>query len=740
MIHAFVCVSRRLLLSVAFLAVAGPAMAQVSAPQPPVARPPIAQPPIAKPGDTVDHLYGLTIADPYRWMEGPNNTAFRDWLKAQGASGRAKLDASPYMAKWQTKLNAASSAVVNNAAHQRVGGRVFYFRMEQGKQAVLRVRIEDGSDKVLFDPNVVTGSAHASITGFSPSPDGKHVALNIDRGGAEITSIEFYDVDSGQKLPDTLDHIWGEFQVQWLDNNSFTYTQMAEASGQTDQMVNMRVKLHKLGNDAAADPVVLPAGGLAGAAMVPQEFPVIAADPSSDWALLLIGGARAEGRVCVAPKADVAAGHPQFRCLVDYADEVTGSNILGNTLYLISVKGAPNGRVLAIDLSKPGATLADAKVVLPEDKEQIVSLITAAKDGLYVKRMKLGIDGFVRFGLDGSVKAVATPYDGAAYLVNTDTRYDGMLYSLQGWTRPKTLFSYDPATGMSTDIKLGASTPRDYSALVDTETTEATSLDGTKVPITILKPKGYKPDAKTLAIIEAYGAYGITLDQPAFDPMSLEWVADGHLYVWAGIRGGGEKGDAWRLGGKGANKHHSIEDFVAAADALGAKGYSDAKHVALYSASAGGIIVGGAIDRFPTHFGAAISHAGMLNPTRLASDENGANQYSEFGDPTTEAGFKSLYAMDAYVNLKPHVAYPAVMLDVGLNDNRVAPWNSGKFGARLLADNDGPNLILFRTDADAGHFGTSLSQAAAEQADHYTFVEMTLGERRKIKPIMHKRK
>ena len=726
MTNVWLSVSRRVLVSVALLGLAAPAMAQ--------------QAPVARTVDTVDHLYGMTIPDPYRWMEGPNNSEYRDWLKAQGVAGRAKLDASPAMKKWQAKLNAASAAVVNNGAHQRIGDRIFYFHMEQGKQAVLHVRLADGSDKAIFAPNTVTGGAHASITTFAPSPDGKRVALNIDRGGAEITSIEIYDVDSGQKLPDTIEHIWGEFQAQWLDNDTLTYTQLADAKGQTDQMVNMHVKLHKLGGDVTADPVIIPAGGQPGAPMVPQEFPVIGNDPASDWSVLIIGGGRAQNRLCVAPKADVIAGHPQFHCVVDYADEITGSTILGNTLYLISVKGAPNARVLAVDLSKPGATIADAKVVLPEDKTQIVTLITAAKDGLYVKRMNLGIDNFLRVGPDGVVKTIPTPYDGAAYLVYTDTRQDGMLYSLQGWTRAKTLFSYDPATGASTDIKLGASSPRDYSALVDTETAEATSLDGTKVPITILKPKGYKPDPKTLAIVEAYGAYGITISQPAFDPMSLEWVADGHLYVFAGIRGGGEKGDQWRLDGKGPNKHHSTEDFVAAADALAAKGYADPKHIALYSASAGGIIVGGAIDRFPTHFGAAISHAGMLNPTRLASDENGANQYAEFGDPTTEEGFKSLYAMDAYVNLKPHVAYPAVMLDVGLNDNRVAPWTSGKYGARLLADNEGPNLIMFRTDADAGHFGTSLSQAAAEQADHYTFVEMTLGAPRKPQPVMGKKK
>ena len=728
---ASVSVSRPVLVCAVFLTFAAPATARTASP---------AAAPVARTVDAVDHLYGMTIPDPYRWMEGPKNAEYGSWLKAQGAVGRARLDASPSMKKWQAKLTAASSAVVSNGAQHRVGDRIVYFHTEQGKQPVLHVRFGDGSDKVLFDPNALTGAAHASITGFSVSPDGKRAALNLDRGGSEITSIEFYDIDNGQKLPDTLDHIWGEFQAQWLTNDTVTYTQMAPAGGQTDAMTNMHVKLHKLGADVTADPLVVPAGGLPGATTVPQEFPVVSADPASTWSVLLIGGARAESRLCVAPTADVLGGHPQFRCLVDYADEVTGSTLLGNTLYLMSVKGAPNGRVLALDLSKPGATLADAKAVLPEDKDWVVTLVATARDGAYIKRMKLGVDGFVRIAPDGSLKPVATPYDGASYLVDTDTRRDGMLYSLQGWTQPKTVFSYDPATDTSTDIKLGSTAPRDYSALVETETAEATSLDGTKVPLTILKPKGFKASGKTLAIVEGYGAYGITITQPAFDPLSLEWVADGHIYVFAGIRGGGEKGDTWRLGGKGPNKHHSTEDFVAAADALTAMGYSDPKHIALYSASAGGIIVGGAIDRFPTHFGAAISHAGMLNPTRLASDSNGANQYAEFGDPNTAEGFKSLYDMDAYANLKSHVAYPAVMLDVGLNDNRVAPWNSGKYGARLIADNSGPNLILFRTDADAGHFGTSLSQAAAEQADHYTFVEMTLGGPSKVQPIMRKKK
>ena len=682
--------------------------------------------PVAARGDTVEQLYGLTLRDPYRWMEGPGNTAFESWLKAQGALGRSRLDASPALERWRARLSAAGASTVTNRLQHRVGQRLFYLRLAAGKQGVLRVRLEDGTDKVLLDPNASSGAAHASITGFSVSPSGKRVAVNVDRGGQEITEIWFYDVDTGVALPDRLERIWGEFQAQWLADTGVFYTQMAPP-GRSDQMLNMRARYHRLGTPAAQDVTLAQAGDGRSVPLLPQEFPSIATDPSSEWALMIVAGARPEARVCAISVHEVLRPSPHYHCLVDYADQVTGIALQGHELYLQSVHNAPNGQLLALDLSRPTASVAHARVLLAQNPEWVLSAFTAARDALYVKRTRQGVDGFLRLADGAGTRAIDLPYEGQAALIDSDTRRDGLIFTYQGWTRPRTLYAYDPHTQALSDLQLGASSPRDYSALVQTETAQARSLDGTLVPITILEPAHYKPDGRTLAIVLAYGAYGIMLDQPSFDPMMLEWVAAGHLYVVAGIRGGGEKGDAWRLAGKGIQKHHSVEDFVAAADALTSKGYSNPKRIALYSASAGGIIVGGAIDRFPTHFGAAISHAGMLNPTRLGADTNGANQYAEFGNPNTPEGFKSLYEMDAYLHIQPHVAYPAVLLDVGLNDNRVAPWNSGKYGAALRAANSGSNPILFRTDADSGHFGTSLSQEASEKADHYTFIEMTLG-------------
>jgi prolyl oligopeptidase len=665
--------------------------------------------------------------DAYRWMEGPQNAKFGEWLQARGKEGRAALDASPALARWRTRLTEVSAATTVNRDQHRVRDRVFFLHLESGKQGVLRVRLGDGSQKVLFDPNTLPGQAHASITRYSVSPDGQKVAINIDRGGNEITRIEFFAVDTGQKLPDEIDHVWGEFPAIWSGNGSVFYTQMSDVAGQKDQMLGMRARYHKLGSPGSSDLTVAGTGVNPTLPLAPQEFPSVSIDPSSDWALLIVSGARAEGRACIVKTAELIGPRPRYRCIVNYDDEVQGAVVQGSRLYLQSVKNAPNGQVLALDLSKPNPVLADAKVLVREDEEAVLTGVAPARDGVYIKRMRVGIDSISRlsYGPAATLESIKMPYDGQAALFDAIGNEDGLVFTLQGWTQPRTLYSYDPKRRALTDLGIGANSPKDYTQLIDVVNTDARSLDGTAIPVTLLKPK--RTGSQQLAILTAYGAYGIVVTQPTFSPLRLEWVAAGNMYVYAGIRGGGEKGDAWRLAGKGENKHHGIEDVVAAADMLVAQHYATRQQIALYGASAGGIIIGGAVDRFPDHIGAAIIHAGMLNPTRLAVDTNGANQYAEFGDPTTPAGLKQLTAMDAYVNIREKVAYPAVLLDVGLNDNRVAPWNSGKYGARLQAANTSPSFILFRTDADSGHFGTSISQEAAERADDYTFVEMTLG-------------
>ena len=692
-----------------------------------------AAPPAARETNTVDHLFGLTLPDPYRWMEGESNAEFQTWMKAQAAHTRAQLEASEQLAGWQKRLQAVSKAATINRLQRRVGSRIFFLRIEAGRRPVLMVREADAKEhkeRTLLDPNAMAeGGQPASITEFSPSPNGKLIAVNVDRGGSEVTTVSLINVDSGATEPDTLDNIWGEFAVSWMtDSSGFSYTQMApKASPEADPMLNMRVRVHRLGEPVKDDPIVLAAGMNPRMPLMPVEFPAIDFSNSSEWAVATASGARPEFRVCVARKTEAMKPGAPWNCLARYDDKVQGYGLHGSTLMLQSAKGAPHRRVLALDLSTPKPRLSDAKVALPESREAVVTGLTAARDGLYVRRMTDGIDSFLRLPWQGGPAVpVAMPFTGAAFLMWTEAEADGLVYTLQGWTQPRQAFAYDPASGRSTDLNLGASSPADYSGITTLET-EAVSADGTHVPLSIIYKRDLVRDGRALALLDGYGSYGSS-QQPYFSPTLLEWVQAGHVYAVAHVRGGGEKGDAWWQGGKGPNKHKGVEDFVACAKQLATLKFSKHERTAASGASAGGLLVGGAITAAPKQFGAAVIHAGMLNPVRLLAGSNGANQIAEVGDPRNAVGLKSIAAMDPVQRVKDGVAYPAVLLAVGLNDSRVSPWESGKFGARLAKATRSGKPVWFRNSGDQGHFSGSLSEEAAEAADTYTFFEMQLGQ------------
>jgi prolyl oligopeptidase len=402
---------------------------------------------------------------------------------------------------------------------------------------------------------------------------------------------------------------------------------------------------------------------------------------------------------------------------------VQGFVLHGDTLYLLSMQGSPNGRVLALDLSKPDNGLRDARVVLPMTDDVLTGL-AAARDALYVKRMRNGIDDVLRVEYrGGKTETISMPFAGSIGSFAADPAVDGIVLNVQGWTTPGAGYAWTPAAKLR-PLGIADPSPSDYGMLTSTET-EAVSADGTRVPLSIIHRKDVKLDGRNRALVSAYGGYGIS-QQPFFFPPTLEWVKAGGVFAVAHVRGGGEKGDAWHRGGQGANKRKGVEDFIACAQRLAKAGYTSPGRTALQAASMGGVLVGGAIVFDPGQFGVALVDVGVLNPVRLLAGKNGANQIGELGDPRAAEGLKALAAMDPYQNIRPGVAYPAVLLEVGLKDSRVPTWETGKFAARLRGATTSKRPIWIRTDAGEGHGAHSLAAVASRMADEYAFLDAEL--------------
>jgi prolyl oligopeptidase len=291
---------------------------------------------------------------------------------------------------------------------------------------------------------------------------------------------------------------------------------------------------------------------------------------------------------------------------------------------------------------------------------------------------------------------------------------------MSGWTQPPRAMRFDPAEGRVADLELTPPSPLDLSGY-EAVRLSATARDGTRVPLSLVMKRGLARDGSNPCLIEAYGAYGITLG-PAFSSRWLAFLEQGGIMGTAHVRGGGEYGHAWHMGAFMASKPNSWRDLIACAEEAIRQGFTSPGRLAIQGGSAGGITVGRAMTERPDLFAAVISNVGINNPVRFEAGQNGSTNIQEFGSVATREGFAGLLAMDSYQAVSDGRTYPAMLLTTGINDPRVPSWQVGKMAARLQASGS-PNPVVMRVDEDAGHgSGSTLSQQASDLADHYAFV------------------
>jgi len=223
----------------------------------------------------------------------------------------------------------------------------------------------------------------------------------------------------------------------------------------------------------------------------------------------------------------------------------------------------------------------------------------------------------------------------------------------------------------------------------------ATSKDGTKVPLNILHKKGLKRDGRNPTLLYGYGGYGDSTT-PGFDSTRRLWFDAGGVYVDANVRGGGEYGEAWHKAGNLTHKQHVFDDFIAAAEHLIKRRYTDSSKLAVEGGSNGGLLMGAFLTQRPDLARVVVSRVGIYDMLRVELDPNGAFNVTEFGTVKDPEQFKALYAYSPFHRVRDGVRYPAVLLTTGENDGRVNPFQSRKMAARLQAASASDLPILFR--------------------------------------------
>ncbi len=697
---------------------------------------PAATPPVAEVRNVPTTLHGTVVNDPYHWMEDVKSPQTQTWLKAQGAVTRQvldRIDGREAIAARLAELSKAQGDAIRGIV-QMPGERTYYLKRPAGERQfklMLRVGLT-GAERLLVDPEVAakkTGVPHA-INYFMPSWDGKTLAYGMSAGGSEDASLYLMDIASGQAVGKPVSRVQ-EGYVHWLpDSRSLTYNRfqlLKRGAPETDAYKDSVVLLQRL----AGGPPVPVFGPTVNKTLQLDRLDVgeIHTTPGSAWAVVRTTDTTVpEGKLFVAPVADLGTPRLKWRRIGNEADRVVDVALQGDALFVLTQAGAPRRKIVKVDLK--AGTLSNAALVAAEPAEGPLQGFQLTPQGL-VASQQMGTQIRLRRHAAGDTigRLLPAPAAGAARLVAAPAHdSETLLYSFSGWTEPLRYFQLQGE--QSSAISLGRSAlPPGLPALTVTEVL-VPSHDGVKVPMTILHRQGLKLDGSHPVLLQGYGSYGTTTSA-YFSTDDMVWIERGGVVAITNPRGSGVYGDDWHRAGFKATKPNTWKDGIACARYLIANGYGSAKTMGIKGTSAGGIFVGRAVTEAPELFAAAIFDVGSLDTIRAEESANGATNISEFGTIKDPAEFKALLAMSTYQNIQDGTAYPGVLLVHGMNDPRVEVWNSGKVTARLQAAQAGlpqPGTTLLRLDLQAGHgMGSTLTQRQAMTADIQSFLLWQMG-------------
>jgi prolyl oligopeptidase len=682
--------------------------------------------------EVVESYFGTEVADPYRWLEKTSDPDVVQWMKAQNDYTRETLAKIPGRSSLLDRIKALDHAGSIVYSLQVWGTHYFYLQADAGSDN-RRLYVRDtmtAPERLLVDPEKLTtpDGKHFSIDYFQPSLDGKYVAYGISPGGSEDSVLHFLETASGKILPDVIDR--AQFgQPTWLPDGKSLFIPRLQKLGPdappTAKYQKMRVYRHTLGSDPEQDPQVFGYGMGDKVKVLDDDFAFIAYSPAAPNAMVgvVIHGVKKELDLYVASFSDKPTAATEWKKVADDSADITGLDIHGDNLFLLSHKDASRYKVLRTSLSHPD--LSKASVSVPPSEAVVVN-ITAAADGLYIQDLDGGIGRLRRLDYSsGKASPLKLPFDGAIQSLFTNPIEKGAWVELTSWTKSPLWYALS-AEGSAQDTHVVPPSPVDFSQ-IESEEVKAKSADGTMVPLSIIHQRGLAMDGSHPTWLDGYGAYGITND-PTFRPTWLAFLEKGGVFAVAHVRGGGEYGEDWHNDGRLLTKQHTIDDFLGCAQYLIDHKYTSSTKLSGEGTSAGGITIGGAVTQRPDLFAAALIRVGDSDAMRSELMESGPANIPEFGTVKEADGFKALYAMDAYQHVKANTPYPAVLLTTGANDPRVAPWQAAKMAARLQASTTSGKPVLLRVDYDAGHgLGSTKSQRDEELADELAFLFWQFG-------------
>ncbi|HET7216758.1 MAG TPA: prolyl oligopeptidase family serine peptidase [Vicinamibacterales bacterium] len=675
--------------------------------------------------DHVDTYHGISVPDPYRWLEDETAAETAAWVRAQNAVTLPYLERIPFRRRLFERIVQLNDYEKYSSPLQK-GSYVFFARNSglQNQSVVYVQRGFDGAAEVLIDPNTWSEDGTIKLAAFAPSEDARYAAYAMSPGGSDWLELRVLEVASKTALPDALS--WVKVSgIAWHRDGFFYSRYPAPAPGREKASINEhhQVYYHRLGTPQAEDLLVYedPENR--------RRFHTVGTTDDERFAVLTISdrGKGKDGNALYV--RDLSLADTTFTPLISPIEN--DSYIVvdndGDVLIVQTNHGAPNWRVVAIDPAQPEEP--HWRTIVAE-REQPIESVHAAGGRLFVTYLQDVTTRAYEYSLNGVLAGeVPMPGPGSAAGFAGPRDAEVVFYEFNSFTVPPTIYKYDLAARTSAVFR--ASQVPEYDAdRFETRQVFYPSKDGTRIPMFLVHRKDLALDGRNPTVLYGYGGFNVVL-APIFSAARVALLEQGVVYASANLRGGGEYGERWHQQGMKLAKQNVFDDFIAGAEWLIANRYTSSDRLAMQGGSNGGLLVGAVANQRPELFKVAIPQVGVMDMLRFHKFTIGWNWIADYGSSDNPEEFAALYRYSPIHNIRAGAIYPATLITTADHDDRVVPAHSFKYAATLQERASAANPVLIRIDTKSGHGASNLIKQLETMADVYAFVMFHLG----VKPV-----
>jgi prolyl oligopeptidase len=634
-------------------------------------------------------IHGVSVADPYRWLEDRTSTATEHWIGEQRATFDRYLESlGPLNSLRKRVTDFVDVETIDQIG--RVQNRYFYRRRDVGQQqgSIFVMDSVDHSERLLVSPSI--RGPFASISIDEISSDGSLLAYEIKQGGDHTKEIRFVEVDTALTIPDHLPRGLARGLALRNANDGFYYChEFSDGTSSPDR--DHAIVLHCLGSLIDSDKTLL---------TLPR---------AQSSKLVLAHGGEMMGAIYYHERSGVPAidfycarqtQDDNWKCICRNEPRPFSPFFHRGRLFAHKFQNAPNGEIVEIDVTNGNLV----SLIVPEWNAPVKQCVIV-QNLLYVSYL-VGTETHVRiWSLNGEFLGTLLLEEAKSWRLvpGYTSETDELFLHSESFTQPPKLLRYMPSTGerIVWNQRLAPKSPSTFTV----HKMNYTSIDGTEISMTLVGPQHEASLQGRPTIMTAYGGFGVTMT-PQFSTFISVLLELGFLFALPQIRGGGEGGKAWYEAARRRNRQVAFDDFIAAAGWLCDKGFSNPKKLAIFGGSNSGILVGAAITQRPDLFRAALCIAPLLDMVRYHHFDRARVWEDEYGTADDIDDFHSLFAYSPYHQVREDTNYPATMFVCGDRDTRCNPAHARKMTARLAGRPAQQHVILLDHSTERGHSPT----------------------------------